>query len=101
MTTKEARIIVTIKKLQELKYTDLASMAEVMSKAQELLNELGNEEFKENIIINILMKAVVFYQHTLPTGHTIATMLQELQRNPNSDQDHAKIYLQLSKAINH
>jgi len=58
-TTKEVRILVTIRKLQELSYTDLTSMSDVMAKAQELLNELGNEEFKDNIIINVLIQSVV------------------------------------------
>ena len=37
----------------ELTYNDLTAMAKAMTKAQDFLNAQGNEEFKDNIIINV------------------------------------------------
>jgi diadenosine tetraphosphate (Ap4A) HIT family hydrolase len=74
---------VAIRKLNELTYNDLTAMAKAMTKAQDFLNAQGNEEFKDNIIINVLMKSVVFYQHKLPRGHRME-MARRVAERPDS-----------------
>jgi hypothetical protein len=75
-------------------------MVKAMAKARDLPNELGNEELKDNIIINVLMKSVVFYQHKLPRGHRMEMMLKELQIDLSPDQNHMKVCLQLNQVLN-